>query len=87
MMLRGISLASGQQFLTALRHKRFVFTVRRHDQAVALCKFQRVVQLGVVNSKRTFISQKHLQTAYATRHNFFQLGRRGGVEFGHAHVK
>ena len=86
-MLRRISLARGQQFFATLRHKRFIFTVRRHNKSVALGKFQRVVELRVINSKRAFIGQKHFQTADSAVHNLLQLRRRCGVKFGHAHVK
>ena len=60
-VLGGVGLAGGEEFLLALEHEGFVFAVGGDDDAEFLGQFERGVELGVVDAEGPLVGQKYFK--------------------------
>ena len=56
-MLTGVGLAGGEQFLAALGDQRFIFTVGGDNDAKFLGQLERAIELGIVDPERTLATR------------------------------
>ena len=64
-VLAGVGLAGGEQFLAALGDQRLVFAVRGDDHAEFLRELERAVELGVVDAERALVGEEDFEGADA----------------------
>ena len=86
-VLAGIGLAGGEEFLAALEDEGLVFAVGGDDHAEFPGELEGAVELGVVDAEGALVGEENFERRDAPRDDLAELRLGGGVELRDAHVK
>src|SRR3954447_24602962 len=78
--------AGAEQFFLPLRHERLILAMRGDDDAEFLRQLQSVIQLAVIDSERSFVSEENFEGGNAARNDLAKLPRVLIIKARHAHV-